>query len=304
MRIPLRAISAFYAAARSGSISRAAQDLGVTPSAVSQQIHFLESYLGTSLLAKSGRGIALTEAGGRYFELIADQLDGIEDATQRLRGYSSVQVLTVRVAPTTATKWLLPFLQEFLDAHPSLEVRIDATNEPTDFLREGVDVEIRHGEGRWQGLFVEPLTEENVVPLCSPRLAAPGSLQAADLVNFRLIHSVKTLVQWGPWLRMAGVEPDLRWKRVLFDRSHMSIDAAAAGMGIALESNLTTWRERRDGLLICPIASPPRCTIVSQWIVCPHDNLRRGKVRSFIDWVKACVERQAEGSRTPSRFTG
>jgi LysR family transcriptional regulator, glycine cleavage system transcriptional activator len=289
MHLPLRAILVFHTAARAGSISRAAQELGVTPSAVSQQIAALEVHLGTSLMVKTGRGVALTEAGERYAEMIAENMDRISEATQNVRGYVSVKPLLVRATPSLATKWLLPRLNRFLDANPSLEVRIDATNEPTDFSREGVDIDIRHGEGNWPGLFVEGLAEERFLPVCSPSLCPPGALDASDLPSYRLIHSVKSQMQWGRWFAAAGIAPAARWRRVLFDRSHMAIDAAVNGIGIALESDLMMWRELRDGVLVCPLRHPPPATRVTQWLVCPHDRLRQRRIRAFLDWVR--VER-------------
>lgn len=160
MQVPIRAITVFHAVARAGSISRAADELGVTPSAVTQQIQVLEVQLGISLLSKVGRRITLTEAGERYFASVTDEIDRIVEATNTIRGYRSVTTLTIRATPTVSNKWLLPRLGAFLDNHPELEVRLDGTNEPTDFNREMVDVEIRHGDGRWPGLFVEGLTEE------------------------------------------------------------------------------------------------------------------------------------------------
>src|SRR3954470_3282883 len=287
MHLPLRAIAVFHAAARAGSVSRAAQELGVTPSAVSQQIASLEVYLGTSLMVKSGRRVVLTEAGERYFEMIAENVDRISDATSNVRGHLSAKSLSVRATPSLSTKWLLARLGRFLDAYPSFDVRIDATNEPTDFSREGVDIEIRHGEGNWPGLFVEGLAEERFWPVCAPRLCAPGTIEASDLPGYRLIHSVKSQVQWGPWFAAAGVAAKATWRRVLFDRSHMAIDAAVNGIGIALESDLMMWRELRDGTLICPLRHPPPASRVTQWLVCPHDRLRRRRVRAFLDWVHA-----------------
>lgn len=299
MYLPYRAISAFHATARWGSLTKAAEELGVTPSAVSQQVQFLETHLGTSLLTRRGRGIALTEAGERYFEMIDTGIERIATATRNMRGYNAVTVLTVRAAPTLAAKCLLPALAGFLDDNPDLEVRIDATNEPTDFAREGVDVEIRHGEGRWPGLFVDPIYEETVMPLCAPQVAPPGSLGAEDLFGFRLIQSVKTLVQWPDWFRHAGIDMPSRVRRVLFDRSHMTIEAAADGLGIALESDLTTWRERRDGRLVCPMREPLPMRMVSQWFVCPHQNLRHRKVQVFIAWAREVLSRQPGGGRRP-----
>ena len=290
MQLPVRAIWVFHTAAQLGSISKAAEELSVTPSAVTQQIQSLELQLGVSLLAKAGRRIVLTEAGERYFSMITSEIERISDATGTIRGFRSVTTLVIRATPTLSNKWLLPRLSRFLDAEPNLEVRLDGTNEPTDFNRELVDLEIRHGDGRWPGLFVEGLSEEAFVPACAPAMAQADSLTAADLPRFRLIHSVKSQAQWGRWFELAGLQPQERWRRVLFDRSHMAIDAAVAGMGIALESRMMMERELASGTLVCPVAQPPQLRLVTQWIVCPRDHLRQKKVRGFLDWLRA--ERQ------------
>ncbi|WP_332117889.1 LysR substrate-binding domain-containing protein [Azorhizobium caulinodans] len=286
MQVPLRAIGVFHAVARTGSVTRAADELGVTPSAVSQQVQALEISLGTALIGKAGRNVVLTEAGERYFEMIRGEVERITEATQRIRGFRSVTTLTVRATPSLATKWLLPRLAGFIDAHPEIELRLDGTNEPTAFQKENVDIEIRHGTGQWPGLVAEGLVEERFLPVCSPALAAAGSLAAEDLPRFRLIHSVKSQVQWPYWFTCAGVTPAERLRRLFFDRTHMAIDAAVGGLGIALESDLMMWAEKRDGRLICPIAEPPRITLVTQWATCPPDHLRHSKVKLFFDWLR------------------
>lgn len=286
MQIPVRAIWVFHAAARAGSISRAAEEIGVTPSAVSQQVQALEVQLGLSLMHKSGRRVVLTEAGELYFASISDEIKRIEDATALIRGYRSTTTLTIRATPTVSNKWLLPRLSSFIDRHPNIELRLDGTNEPTDFSLAKVDLEIRHGDGRWPGLFVEGMDEERFMPACSPTFAAAGSLDPIDLVDRRLIHSVKSQAQWSRWFELAGVRTETRWKRLLFDRSHMAIDAAVAGMGIALESVMMMERELSDGRLVCPVRTLPALTITTQWIVCPRDHLRFSKVQLFLDWLR------------------
>lgn len=298
MQLPIRAICVFHAAAKAGSISKAAAELGVTPSAVSQQLQILEIQLGTSLMVKAGRHVALTEAGERYFESITDHIDRIAEATNHIRGFRSVMALYVRATPSLSNKWLLPRLATLIDAHPDLEVRLDATNEPTDFDREAVDVEIRHGDGRWPGLFVEGLAEEAFWPVCAPRYAAQDSLAPADLPGRRLIHSVKSQAQWTRWFALAGVEAMGRWPRVLFDRSHMAIDAASGGLGIALESTLMVEREMASGTLIRPVRDAPPIRLTTQWIVCPRAHLQKRKVKLFLDWLHA--ERDAWQMRQAS----
>ena len=297
MSLPLRAIVVFHAVARSSSLSTAAAELYVTPSAVSQQIQALEVHLGTTLLTKAGRGIVLTEAGERYFEMIGDQVEHISEATQRIRGFRHRSILTVRATPTLASKWLLPRLKGFLDDNPDIELRLNGTTEPTDFSRETVDVEIRHGEGRWPGIFVEGLAEEAFLPVCSPSYLAAASIDPTDVPQHRLIHSIKSQVQWAQWFSLAGSPPGVDWRRILFDRSHMAIDAAADGFGLALESTLMMWRELRDGTLICPVRNPPRVSLTTQWIVCPFDHLHKPKVRLFLEWLRA--ERAAWQDQRP-----
>lgn len=286
MTLPLRAIAVFDVVARCCSLTKAAAELYVTPSAVSQQIHALELHLGTTLLKKAGRGVVLTEAGERYFEMIAEDVQRITEATQRIRGFRSRAALTVRTTPTLGSKWLLPRLQRFLDANPDVELRLNATTEPTDFSREDVDVEIRHGEGQWPGVFVEGLAEETYMPVCAPSYAQANSMEAVELQQHRLIHSVKAQLQWAQWFTSAGVTPSAEWSRLLFDRSHMAIDAATDGLGVALESNLMMWRELRHGSLVCPVRNPPRFTLTTQWVVCPFDHLRKAKVQLFLEWLR------------------
>lgn len=286
MQMPIKAICVFHATARAGSISRAAEELSVTPSAVSQQIHALEVQLGATLLSKKGRRVVLTEAGERYFSTITDEIERIAEATHAIRGFRTLTTLTIRATPTLSNKWLLPRLQSFLDNHPDIELRLDGTNEPADFNRELVDMEIRHGDGRWPGLFVEGLMEESFLPVSAPQYAPANSLEPQDVLRHRLIHSVKSQAQWSAWFKLAKVAPQQQWKRVLFDRSHMAIDAAVDGMGIALESALMSWRELRDGRLVCPVRDPPRIRLTTQWIVCPAGHLRQKKVKQFLEWLR------------------
>lgn len=286
MTLPLRAIAVFDVVARCCSLTKAAAELFVTPSAVSQQIHALELHLGTTLLKKAGRGVALTEAGERYHEMIAPDVQRIHEATQRIRGFRSRATLTVRTTPTLGNKWLLPRLHRFLDANPDVELRLNATTEPTDFSREAVDVEIRHGEGQWSGMFVEGLAQERFIPVCAPAYAPAGSLKAEELVQHRLIHSVKAQLQWPQWMSACHIPATGDWSRLLFDRSHMAIDAAVDGLGIALESHLMMWRELRDGRLVCPVRAAPVFELTTQWIVCPFDYLRKAKVQLFLDWLR------------------
>lgn len=283
---PFRAISVFYHVARLNSIVQTAAELNVTPSAVSQQIKALEEQIGTSLIARNGRSIRLTEAGERYFELISDKVEGLIHATDLIRGERRPANIVIRTTPTISTKWLLPRLSRFLDQMPETNIRIDGSNEPVDFTRDSVDLEIRHGLGGWPGLYTEPLIEERFLPVCAPGLAAQGSLSPAEVLQLPRIHSLKAQIQWPAWTKALGLSPTEKKPRISFDRSHMAIDAAALGLGVALESELMTESELRSGRLVVPVASTPLLKIATQWLVCPRSNLRRHRVTCLIEWLR------------------
>lgn len=283
---PFRAIAVFYQVARLNSIVQAAEQLNVTPSAVSQQIKALEGQIGTALVSRNGRNIRLTEAGERYFDLISDKVEGVIRATELMRGTRQVANLVIRTTPTISTKWLLPRLGRFLKVMPDTNIRIDGSNEPVDFNRDNVDLEIRHGLGGWPGLYNEPLVEERFLPVCAPGLVQGGLLAPAEVLDLPMIRSVKAQVQWSAWTEAQGLRAPPRNSTLSFDRSHMVVDAAALGLGVALESDLMMEAELRNGQLIMPVARTPKLEIATQWLVCPRSNLRRHRVMRLIEWLR------------------
>lgn len=286
--LPLKSIAAFHATARLGSVTKAADALGVSPSAVSQQIKSLEHYLATTLLVRQKRSVKLTEAGERYYDTLSPALDAVESATQSIRGYVAASVLTIRCAPSLATNLVLPRLHTFLASHPTLGVRLDATNEATDFGKDSVDIDIRYGRGEWPGLYVESLGEEAFIPVASPALVAPGSLRPRDLLTATLIHSVKAVVSWPQFFRIhdpAGEMP-LPSAGLQFDRSYMSIDAAVRGLGIALESTFLAHDALASGALARCMANARPIAARAHWIVCPHGHLRLRRVNEFLGWLR------------------
>lgn len=289
--LPFKAIAAFHATARHGTVTRAAEVLGVSPSAVSQQIRLLEHHLATSLYLRQNRRMVLTEAGERYFESISGALDMVEGATRRMRGYKAANVLLVRAAPSFATKWILPRLDDFLARERTLGVRLDATNEPTDFERDGVDLEIRYGQGDWPGLYVDSLVEDEFRPMVSPDLLARPALAVRDIAGFRLIQSVKALASWSHFFHLHGLpERTAPAAGLQFDRSYMAVEAAANGLGMAFESTLLAHRELAAGRLVCPVTDARPVLVRAHWVVCPHRHLRLRKVESFLAWLRETLE--------------
>src|SRR6266853_130917 len=187
---PLNALKAFEAVARSNSVTRAAEELSVTQGAVSQQVRALEATLGVKLFNRERQRLVITEAGRDYLGVVRDALDRIAASTERLLQRQSSGVLTVSTSPDFAAKWLVHRLGKFAEAHPEIDLRISATLHHVDFVREDVDLAVRHGDGNWEGLHVERLSAEQLFPVCSPKLADGRQRlsKPADVLKFPLLH--------------------------------------------------------------------------------------------------------------------
>lgn len=297
---PLRALAAFEAVARNRSFSRAAAELNVSVSAVSQQVKILEAFLATNLFKRLNRRVLLTEAGELYFAAISASFEAMADATESVNRHRSPQMLVVRAAPTLATKWLMPRLSTFLAACPELDLRLDASNEKTDFLRDAVDLELRFGKEGCAGLFVEPLCRETFVPLATPAFVERhGVERPEDLLRVPLIHSVKAPSDWPTWFAANGLRAPARLRGTHFDRSYMAIDAALDGMGVALESRLAADADLASGRLVSPVASRQSFVHILYWFVCPFEKLEREAVQRFRAWLRSHPEMLHAGEPSP-----
>src|SRR4030088_3591963 len=169
---PLNALKAFEAAARSESFTRAAEELCVTQGAVSHQVKALEATLGIKLFNRERQRLVITDAGREYLNVIRDALDRIAAGTERIVQRQNSGVLTVSTSPDFAAKWLVYRLGRFAEAHPGIDLRVSATMHHIDFVREEVDVAVRHGDGNWAGLEAVRLCNEQLFPICRPKMIA------------------------------------------------------------------------------------------------------------------------------------
>ncbi|MCP5083211.1 MAG: transcriptional regulator GcvA [Alphaproteobacteria bacterium] len=288
---PLNSLRAFESAARWLSFSKAADELFVTPAAISQQIKQLEDYLGIALFHRMTRAVRLTEEARTVLPLVTEGFDKLAEAVEHLAQNQETGVLTVSSAPTFAQKWLLPRLPDFGDKHPDIDLRLDASLLSRDFERDGIDIGIRLGLGDYPGLHVARVFGEQVSIVCSPKLlsADPPLRMPSDLQHFRLLHvdwghfSVP-LPDWQMWLTAAGLE-DLKVKHgPTFTVENMAIEAALSGNGVALVSNFAVVEELKAGRLVRPFDLVLKAGF-SYWLVCPHENMRRAKVKAFCNWI-------------------
>lgn len=288
---PLNSLKAFESAARWLSFSKAADELHVTPAAVSQQIRQLEEYLGITLFHRMTRAVRLSDEARAALPLMSEGFDRIAEAVEQLSRAQESGLLTVTTPPTFAAKWLLERLPDFSDQYPEIDLRLDASLQLRDFDRDGIDISIRLSLGKHPGMHKARVFGETFSPVCSPRLLQGGKpLQApGDLKHHRLLHVDWGELQvgvpdWRSWLRAGaidGVNPD---PGPHFTVEGMAIEAAINGNGIALVSHHSVAEDIRAGRLVRPfdVEFPVN---FAYWLVCPPDYLRRPKVAAFCDWL-------------------
>ena len=283
---PLNALKAFEAAARSNSFTRAAQELNVTPGAVSQQVKALEATLGIKLFNRERQRLVITEAGREYLAVLRDAFDQIAVGTDRIVRHQRSSALTVSTSSDFAAKWLVNRLGRFAEAHPEIDLRVSATDHHVDFAREDVDVAVRHGDGNWPELAVVQLCSERLFPVCSPRLISGRNrvTRPSHLLRFPLLR-LNDWKTWNRWFEAAGVADPVAHGPVL-NRAGMLIDAAVDGQGVALaRTALAAW-DLINGRLVRPIDVSLEMSN-TYWIVCPKATSKIPKITIFRNWLLA-----------------
>ena len=283
---PLNALKAFEAAARSESITRAAEELSVTQGAVSQQVKALEATLGVKLFSRERQRLVITEAGREYLAVVRDALDRIAVGTERLVQRQSSGILTVSTSPDFAAKWLVYRLGRFAESHPEIDLRVSATADRIDFAREDVDLAVRHGDGNWVGLHVVRLCPEQLFPVCSPKLVSGRKriTEASDLLKFPLLR-LDDWKTWMRWFEAAGVTDAVAHGPIL-NRASLLIDAAVDGQGVALARTVLAAWDIINGRLVRPIDVSLKMSN-TYWIVCPKVTSSVPKIATFRNWLLA-----------------
>jgi len=296
---PLNAVRAFEAAARTGGFQVAGTELNVSANAVGRLVKVLEDSLGVTLFKRLSRGVVLTEAGGRYLARVKALLDELAEATADLERSETTKILTVSAGPSIVTRWLIPRLGRLVERH-GLDVRLVASPSLTDFAHDGVDVAIRYGCGTFDGLRSDLLLREEFFPVCSPSLLARGPRlrEPADLSQHVLLHQqyvpwiherdVRTYdpFGWSDWLAAIGINGINGQRDLYFSFSHMVLQAAAEGQGIALASSAYLADDLASGRLVKPFGGGP-CVRGARgfYIVCPQAAADCDKIASFRNWA-------------------
>src|SRR5215468_11298983 len=268
---PLAAIRAFEAAARHGSFTKAANELGMTQAAVSYQVKLLEDRVGAPLFLRQARKVVLSETGKRLAPSVSEAFQRLEAGFAAMRE-TNERVLSVTVIQSFATSWLVPRLGTFQMAHPDIAVRVDASGRIIDLAREEIDVGIRTGDGNWPGLKAHLLMPSEFTPLCSPEFLARGGplTSPADLLKVPLLDWRDDW--WRQWFALAGVpDPQPAAPAMIeVDSQVMLGRAALAGQGVAILTPVYFAAELADGRLVQPFALTGRSES-SFWLVYPQE---------------------------------
>ena len=283
-RPPLHALEGFAAAARLGSLSRAAESLNLTTSALSHQMRTLEARLGQQLLVRKPRGVALTPDGRQLLERIAPHLDAIGNALRPFAARHDNR-LAISATPSMASAWLVPRLGGFLAAHPEIEISLQSTEALVDFSRENqVVAALRIGLGQWPGVVSEHLFNEWLVPMASPALIARmGGAHAHPLHEWPLLGDPDG--QWDRWFEAYGGQPPVRYVAV-FDDSESHHRAALDGVGVAL-GRVTRARLLLDSGQLVALTAQRLKARYSHWLVYPPGAATHRGLQAFRTWLQA-----------------
>ncbi len=286
---PLNPLHVFEVVARTLNLTAAARELHVTQSAVSRQVGALESYLGVELFRRERHGVVLTRAGQTYAEQIGPAFDAIASATDTLTKATGQGSLRVRTYTTFAAKWLIPRLPTFKKAHPAIDVRIVTAVPDVDFDRDGVDLSIQFGDGRWPRTEADLLFHDEIEPVCTPAyLKLHGGIQRREqLLAGPLLVSQFRRDDWDDWLSAKGLADRAAGaERMYFSSSVLTWQAATDGLGMAIGQRAMLSQELQSGQLIRPFALPLQRDS-GHYLVRPAVQRESRKVTAFRDWILA-----------------
>lgn len=295
-KIPsIEALIAFEAAARHLSFTRSADELALTQSAVGRQVAILEEYLGVALFNRVKKRLSLTEVGQLYANQVRENLARMErDTLAAMAHRDAGGILELAVIPTFATRWLIPRLPQFYGEHENIIVNLATRAEPFLFTDTQFDAAIHFGDPVWPGAIAKYLLGEEMTAVCSPNLVSGcDSLAPCEVPNFTLLHQSARPDAWRQWLVQAGVHDADSMKGQRYELFSMLVEAARAGLGIALVPRFLVSHELRTGELICP------CDLLLRsekgyYLVYPEHKQNSPWLQAFEAWLLSAASAYVE----------
>lgn len=276
------------AAARLQSFSGAAAELNVTHGAVSHQIRSLEDHLGVALFSREGRRVVLTPEGAGLAEAVRSALAKVADAVEALNPVERERKLKISVLPSFASRWLMPRLGRFLEAHPQYEISVEALQTRANFVTDGVDIAIRFGIGPWPGLHSERIAGDTYFLACSPKFRR-GKLptKPSQLAGLPLLRNEPTL--WETWFAAAGVKMAPPASGIDYNDAALFLQQAIDGEGIVLTRRSLIGNDLANGRLVRLFNVEIEST-QSYHLVCLPQHASSRKFRAFRDWLIAEID--------------
>jgi LysR family glycine cleavage system transcriptional activator len=285
---PLNAVRAFEAVGRHLSMTQAADELHVTPGAISRQIQLLEEHLGTALLTRGHRQITLTRQGKDFHRVASQAIDLLRAASTRMKKKAKRRQLKIRAYTTFAMRWLIPRLSSFHAAHPDVEVLLTASLDAVDFKREDLDGAIRLGDGKWPGAVAHRLVSNILVPVASPKLLKEGPplRKPADLANHTLLHSIARPDDWAYWLEAAGVAGKVdAHSGMTYESSAFAYTAAMEGHGVAIAQLFLVEGDLSAGILKRPFTKSLDMGDYTYYLLTPRHRPENAQMEQFRLWL-------------------
>jgi LysR family transcriptional regulator, glycine cleavage system transcriptional activator len=290
---PLNALRAFEASARHLSFTLAADELAVTQGAVSRHVKTLEEHFDVALFVRGHRSLTLTEEGERLLPAITDAFARIARAADEVK--SVAQDLRIKVSPTFAIRWLIRRLPRFENRRPDIHLRMTTAWHHVDFEREDFDAAIFSAAQPPDHLHITLISRERLAPVCAPALLQGSKpLRApADLASHRLLHPSIDGADWRVWLATAGLDSINARDGQFFDTMDLALQAAEAGIGIAIADVMLIQSDLRAGRLVVPF--PIFASGGAVWLVCPKPLARHPRIAAFREWLVEEAQAQQQG---------
>ena len=283
----ITALQFFESSARHLSFTKASEELNVTQSAVSRQVRNLEDFLGKPLFLRVKKRLVLTPAGAAYAQKIKRLLDQAEEATIELMARKGGNgALNVAVHPTFGSRWLVPRLSDFIKENSGIQVNLSTHLETIDLEQDNFDVAILYGNGDWPGTVSERLMGESILPVCAPELLEDlPSPSAKDLMDLTLLQHTTRPSAWTDWFKAAGIDQDGSLSGPRFEQIYMVIQAAIAGLGVAILPSFLVQDEVESGKLVVPVdlAVPSE---QAYFLIYPEQRAEEWAIQQFCNWVR------------------
>jgi DNA-binding transcriptional LysR family regulator len=290
-QVHLNGLRAVEAVARLGSLQAAADELGVSAGAVSQQVIKTELQLGRTLFERTSRGMIPVEMAGGVIARLQDGFQLLSGAVA-LAQKTDDSLLTISVAPVFAARWLVHRISAFSALYPHIGLRIDANDRLTDASQTDVDLRIRVGRGHWPGFRSELILEQRVAPVCTPAMAERLK-QPTDILGLPKIIDSRAMFTWDVWLSAVGLSGVEIKARHAFSEASLCLDAAIAGQGVMLAWQTLASHQLQHGQLVAPFG-PAVKTGFGHYFVVPENTKRSEKVEKFKRWLKHELEDDME----------